>query len=78
VDSDRSQRQALTPRPERAIEIQVLRRLTPEQRLNQVFKLNSRMRLMLKEALRRRHPNRSEAEIHQLYLKRLARCQNRT
>ena len=65
------------PRPNRARYIETLRRMTPEQRLLKAFELTEFSRALFKQGLRNRFPEKSESEIHQLYLERLATCYNR-
>jgi hypothetical protein len=43
--------------------IELLRTLTPEQRLNQVLRLNNRARALQLAGIRMRHPNADEREI---------------
>ena len=57
--------------------IRALRRLTPEQRLLKAFDMTEFARDLFKQGLRRRFPELSEEELHQLYLKRLEKCHNR-
>jgi Rv0078B-related antitoxin len=65
------------PRPNRRLYLQVLRRMTPEQRLNKAFELTEMARALFRQGLRRRFPDASEEELHRLYLEGLARCHNR-
>ncbi len=60
----------------RAAELAALRRMTPDERLAQIFQLSETMRAMLKEAIRKQFPGESDADIHQRFLKRLERCHN--
>jgi hypothetical protein len=57
--------------------LRVLARMTPSQRLLKAFELSALSRQLLKEGLRRRFPQKNEAEIHKIYLERIRRCQNR-
>jgi len=57
--------------------IQALRRLTPEQRLQQTFDMTEFARRLFKDGLRIRFPDLSEDELHKLYLRRLEKCHNR-
>lgn len=54
-----------------------LARMTPEQRLNKAFELSAITKANLKQALQKRFPEKSKAELHQLFLHRLERCRNR-
>jgi hypothetical protein len=64
-------------RPNHALYIQTLRRMTPETRLLKAFELSDFSRRLFLQGLRKRFPNMSEAEIHKLYLERLDKCHNR-
>jgi hypothetical protein len=57
--------------------IQVLRRLSPEQRLLKAFELSAFCRALFVEGLRKRFPNATEAEFKAILLRRLAKCHNR-
>ena len=64
------------PRPNEALYIDILRRMTPEQRLRKTFELSTMVKEIFLQGLRRRHPNLGPAEFHQLMLDELARCHN--
>jgi hypothetical protein len=64
-------------RPNHALYIQTLRRMTPEQRLAKAFELTEFARELFRQGLRKRHPDLSPEEFHQLWLRRLAKCHNR-
>lgn len=57
--------------------LHILRGLTPQQKLEQVFKLNERGLELMRVGLRMRFPHLDEAALHQLYLQMRARCHNR-
>lgn len=57
--------------------IEVLRRMTPEQKLLKVFELTEFSRQLFTEGLRKAFPDLSEEELHKLYLERLDKCHNR-
>ena len=65
------------PQPNHAIYLQVIRKMTPEQRLKKAFELTEMTRRVFKQGLRERFPEKSEAEIHQIFLQRLELCHNR-
>ena len=67
----------LKPRPNHHIYIEILRNMTPEQRLHKAFELSEMSKNLFKQGLRKVHPDLSEEEFHQLYLKRLELCHNR-
>ncbi|MEX0792235.1 MAG: hypothetical protein WD045_03825 [Pirellulaceae bacterium] len=65
------------PHPHHQRTLQILRQMTPEQKLAQVFKLNERVLNLMRAGLRHRYPDLTEAELHQRYLELRARCHNR-
>ena len=65
------------PRPHSQLYIQILRRMTPEQRLAKAFELGEMGRKLLRAGLRLRHPGASEEDIRTLELQEVARCHNR-
>jgi hypothetical protein len=65
------------PRPHDKLYIQILRCMTPEQRLAKAFELGEMGRGLLRAGLRLRHPGASEEEIRTLELEEVARCHNR-
>ena len=65
------------PRPNHRIYLEVLRSMTPEQRLNKAFELSEFSKKLFKQGLRKLHPDMPEEEFHQLYLRRLELCHNR-
>lgn len=65
------------PRPNHRLYLQVLRRMTPEQRLQKAFELTETSRAIFREGLRRRFPDLPDVEFHQLLLRRLEKCHNR-
>jgi hypothetical protein len=64
------------PRPQHEAYLRVLRAMTPEQRLQKAFELSDFTKALFKQGLRERFPDLSEAEIHRLFLDRLAKCHN--
>jgi hypothetical protein len=60
-------------RPNHHQYLQTLRNMTEEQRLQKAFELGEFSRQLFKAGLRERFPERSEAEIHELFLKFLKR-----
>lgn len=65
------------PRPNHGIYIQILRRMTVEQKLRKVFELSEMTRSLFREGLRKRFPDLTEEEFHRIYLERLEKCHNR-
>ncbi len=67
----------MKPRPNDAQYLEVLRRMTPADRLRKAFELTELSRNLMRAGLRERFPHLSEDELHTLYLEQLAACHNR-
>ena len=65
------------PRPNHKLYIQMLRRMTPEQRLAKTFDLSEFTRRLFADGLRRRFPDLSEGDFQELLRTRLEKCHNR-
>ncbi|MDB5390484.1 MAG: hypothetical protein JWM11_6130 [Planctomycetaceae bacterium] len=65
------------PRPNHQRTLQILRQMTPQQKLAQVFKLNERTLKLMRIGLRRRYPDLDDAAFEKVYLQMRARCHNR-
>ena len=63
------------PKPSDAIYIEILRKMTLEQRLIQAFELSEFTRELFREVLRQRFPEKTE--IHALFLEKIQQCYNR-
>lgn len=57
--------------------INILRRMTPAQRLAKAMELSDLGKRLFVHGLRRRFPEMNDQQIHKLYLNRLAKCHNR-
>lgn len=66
------------PRPNHQLYVQILRSMTPDQRLRKALELTELGKRLFAEGLRRLHPDLSESEFRKLYLKYLAKCHNNT
>ena len=64
-------------RPNHQLYIQILRRMTPEQRLMKAFELSAMAKELFVHGLRRRFPQLGEEEFKKLLLERLDKCHNR-
>ncbi len=64
-------------RPNHRVYLEVLRRMTPEQRIAKAFELSEMTRTLFRQGLRERFPDLPEDQFHALYLERLALCHNR-
>ncbi len=67
----------IKPKPNRQLYINILRKMTPAQRLEKAFDLSEFSRKLFIEGLRKRFPNVTEDEFRKIVLKRLERCHNR-
>jgi hypothetical protein len=65
------------PRPNRDRYLEILRRMTPEQKVQKVFELSAMTKELFREGLRARYPDLPEVEFQRLYLERLIQCHNR-
>lgn len=63
--------------PNHKIYIQVLRRMSPEQRLIKAFELSEFANQLFIHGLHKRFPNISDGEFTKILLERLDRCHNR-
>jgi len=66
----------IKPRPNHRLYLQILRRMTPEQRLKKAFELSELSRGLFIQGLKERFPGLSEAELRELIKDRLERCHN--
>ena len=67
----------IKPRPNHRRYIEILRAMSPEQKVLKVFELNALGRELCLAGLRMRHPGMDEKEIYKLYLKTIESCHNR-
>jgi hypothetical protein len=65
------------PRPNHRRYLEVLRSMTPEQRLLKAFELSEFAKELFLHGLRKRFPDATEEELHKIFLARLAKCHNR-
>ena len=77
ADSAASPEPAKKPRPNHQLTLQILRAMSPQEKLAQVFKLNERTLELMRIGLRRRFPDLDEAAFQQVYLQMRERCHNR-
>jgi DNA-binding MarR family transcriptional regulator len=59
------------PQPNQERYLEVLRSMSPADRLRKAFELTEMSRRLFRQGLRKRFPNLSEAELHRLYIERL-------
>jgi DNA-binding PadR family transcriptional regulator len=67
----------IKPRPNHGIYLEILRRMTPEQRLRKAFELSEMGRELFRQGLRQRYPDLSPEDVEALLRKRLSLCHNR-
>jgi hypothetical protein len=67
----------IKPRPNHARHLEVLRNMTPTQRLKRAFELSDMTRRLFFAGLRKRFPDATEQELKAIAMKRLAQCHNR-
>ena len=65
------------PRPNHQLYLEVLRRMTFEQRLAKAFELSALAKRAFVDGLRKRFPDLSEEAFKKLLLARLEKCHNR-
>ena len=65
------------PRPNHRLYLEVVRRMTPGERLQQAFALSAFTKQLFLDGLRQRFPHLTESELKAKYLEQLARCHNR-
>jgi len=64
------------PHPHHELYIQILRQMTPDQRLRKALELTEMGRRLLAEGLRDRYPELGEEELRSRYLQQLSKCHN--
>ena len=64
-------------RPNHREYLDVLQRMTPEQRIAKAFELSDLTKTLFRQGLRERFPDLPEDQFHALFLERLALCHNR-
>lgn len=56
--------------------LQILDRMTPSERVAKAWELTNFAKAAAKQAIRDVFPDKTEAEIHQIFLQRLQKCHN--
>jgi hypothetical protein len=64
------------PRPNDELYLEILRSMSPADRLRKAFELTETARKLFRIGLRQRFPEKSESEIQEIYVKRLLECRN--
>jgi hypothetical protein len=65
------------PRPNHERYIEILRRMSPGERLKKAFELSDMTKQLFRQGLRQRFPDLTDVAFHRLYLERLEKCHNR-
>lgn len=65
------------PRPNHRLYIEILRKMTPEQRLLKAFELSEFTKALFRDGLRQRFPDVSEEELRRILFEQLERCHNK-
>ena len=65
------------PHPNRERYLSILRRMTPQQKLERVFELNRLGRELVSAGIRKQHPDLSEEEVNRKTTERVLQCHNR-
>jgi hypothetical protein len=65
------------PRPNHRAYLEILRAMTPEEKLRKVFELSELGKTLFLQGLRKRFPEASPEELHRIFLDRLEKCHNR-
>ncbi|MDT8437036.1 MAG: hypothetical protein RRA92_09815 [Gemmatimonadota bacterium] len=68
----------MKPRPNHREYLRILRRLSPEDRLRKAFELSDLSRELFLHGLRKRFPDRSEAEVRDIARERIEKCRKRS
>jgi hypothetical protein len=65
------------PKPNHRVYLEVLRSMTPEQRLLKAFELSEFSKALFIEGLRQRFPDATQEEFRRILFTRLEKCHNR-
>ncbi len=68
---------SIKPSPHHKQYLTTLSRMSPEQRLLKALELSAMTKALFLAGLTRRFPEKTEAEIKEIYVQRLAKCYNR-
>jgi len=67
----------IKPRLNHSRYLEILRKMTPEQKVCKVFELNALGKEFALAGIRARHPEMTDREVHETYLKSVGICHNR-
>jgi len=62
---------------ERKIYLQILKRMSPEEKLFKAFELSELAKQLFIHGLHKRFPHLTEEEVKKIYLERIEKCHNR-
>lgn len=77
LNRHRTELRGMKQHPNHRRYLEVLRRMSPEQRLRKAFELSDFSKALFAQGLRRRFSSLSEEEFRKLLNDRLAKCHNR-
>lgn len=63
--------------PNHKVYLEVLKKMSPAERLEKAFQLSKMTKQLFLEGLHKRFPEKNEMEIRSIYLKRIQKCHNR-
>ena len=67
----------LKPAPNHKVYLEVLKKMSPADRLEKAFELSKMTKQLFLEGLRKRFPEKNDVEIRSIYLERIQKCYNR-
>jgi hypothetical protein len=65
------------PQPNHRQYLEILRAMSPDEKLKKVFEMSAFAKALFLAGLRKRFPEATEEEIRRIYLKRQEKCHNR-
>jgi len=67
----------IKPRPNHRLYLKILSQMSPEEKLDKVSELNELGRQLFWQGLKQRFPDKTDEDLHRLFLQRIAKCYNR-
>lgn len=62
------------PQPNHRRYLDIIRAMSPAQRLEKSFELTEYSRRLMKDGIRRQNPGATEQQVHQIFVDRLLKC----
>ncbi len=66
----------IKPQPNHQLYLEIIRSMTPAQRLQKAFELSAFSKKLFLDGLKKNYPNLSEKEFQEVMLKHLQKCYN--